>query len=343
MSQPQPETLLKRLMPLNGTELAFKRFIRENPEMSTMSNRELREFIQKYIGRDISSEAIITEDSLIPDKANLTVMKHMRYLHGCFHSHDFFEISCVMSGACVYRTPEKSVEIRAGDVVIFPPKNIHSIEVFSDECVLMNILIHSSTFDRYFYSLFTSFEVLMDFWIQSIYGKQKSGYLLCHCGDDEDISICVLRMYVESMERTRYCSQMLDALLHMFLITLLQKHEQDIIVSNPESRKDDKNILRIVNFTSREYQSLTLTRLAEEFHYSERQMMRVLKEYTGMGFGDYIQDIKLKKAVALLERSSVPVQSIAKTVGYSETSYFYRVFKKRYGCTPAEYRDRILK
>ena len=132
MSQPQPETLLKRLMPLNGTELAFKRFIRENPEMSTMSNRELREFIQKYIGRDISSEAIITEDSLIPDKANLTVMKHMRYLPGCFHSHDFFEISCVMSGACVYRTPEKSVEIRAGDVVIFPPKNIHSIEVFSD-------------------------------------------------------------------------------------------------------------------------------------------------------------------------------------------------------------------
>lgn len=147
-----------------------------------------------------------------------------------------------------------------------------------------------------------------------------------------------MNIYMESKEAHKYQSQMLDALLHVFMITLLQYHERDIIVSNPKNVKDDRNIVHIINYIGKKYKTLTLEELANEFHYSERQMMRVLKEYTGLGFGELIRDVKLKKAVSLLEKSNVSIQTIVETVGYSDSSHFYRVFKKKYGCTPIEYR-----
>lgn len=335
--------ILSSLFPLCPTEELCKQFLLEHPEKQIMDAEELQVFFRNTI--NLTNEAVgsvLTENSLIPEGYNVMALKHLRYLPGCFHSHDFFEVNCVLSGACIYQTPYKSTMICSGDVVIFPPHNVHTIGICQDDCILINIMIRASTFDRYFFSLFNSFDVLVDFWTQALYGKQDCAYLLCHCRNDTEIAEYILRMYQESLTANKYQSQRLDAFLHIFLITLLQRYEQDMIISNPEKQQDDRNILRIINYIGREYQTLTLAKLAETFHYSERQMMRVLKEYTGFGFREYIQNIKLENAVALLEKSTVSMQFIAETVGYADTSHFYKVFKQKCGCTPIEYRAKKL-
>lgn len=54
---------------------------------------ELWVFIQEYITRDKTAEEILTEDSLIPEDYNVMALKHLRYLPGCFHSHDFLRFT----------------------------------------------------------------------------------------------------------------------------------------------------------------------------------------------------------------------------------------------------------
>lgn len=332
------EIFLQQLLPLNDTEQKLKQYHASHPGKRLMTDRELRPFMKKYITQDIPVETTIPADALIPQGHHVMAVRHLRYLPGCFHSHNFFEINCVLAGACTYQTPDKNIQISRGDVVIFPPGQSHSIEVYSDGCILINILIRSNTFDLYFFSIYNHYDFLAEFWTQALYGEHETPYLLFRCGAETQVGDCVLDLYREALSKNQYQGQMMDALLHVFMILLLRHHEQDLIIANPENLEDDRNLIKIMNYIEENYRTLTLEKLAEQFHYSERQMMRILKEYTGSKFGDLIRDIKLKKAAAFLEKSSLSIQAIVETAGYSDISHFYRVFKKRYGCTPIEYR-----
>jgi len=48
----------------------------------------------------------------------------------------------------------------------------------------------------------------------------------------------------------------------------------------------------------------------------------------------------MSQAAYLLTSSAVPVTDIIESVGYDNTSYFYRKFRERYGMSPKEYRER---
>ncbi|WP_368263331.1 helix-turn-helix domain-containing protein [Clostridium disporicum] len=83
-----------------------------------------------------------------------------------------------------------------------------------------------------------------------------------------------------------------------------------------------------MNYISSNYKSITLKDLSVYFNYSERQMSRILKDYIGKSFINIIQDIKTQKACELLRNADISINNIIDIVGYSNTSHFYRVFKK---------------
>jgi AraC family transcriptional activator of pobA len=86
------------------------------------------------------------------------------------------------------------------------------------------------------------------------------------------------------------------------------------------------------------YQNVTLQELAHFFHYSERHMIRLLKEYTGQSFSQNIQKIKLKHAAELLITTDLSQKQIASRVGYSNPNHLKKLFIQQYQMTPAEYR-----
>ena len=71
-------------------------------------------------------------------------------------------------------------------------------------------------------------------------------------------------------------------------------------------------------------------------------MSRILKDYIGKSFINIIQDIKTQKACELLRNANISINNIIDIVGYSNTSHFYRVFKKQYNMTPVEYRNKYI-
>ena len=56
------------------------------------------------------------------------------------------------------------------------------------------------------------------------------------------------------------------------------------------------------------------------------------------GFSDYLNRYRIRQAAKLLKETGEPISSVGQTVGYSDHSYFCRVFKKITGKTPSEYR-----
>ena len=56
-------------------------------------------------------------------------------------------------------------------------------------------------------------------------------------------------------------------------------------------------------------------------------------------FINIIQDIKLQNACALLKNPDISINKIIDSVGYSNSTHFYKIFKKSYGVTPIDYRN----
>lgn len=83
---------------------------------------------------------------------------------------------------------------------------------------------------------------------------------------------------------------------------------------------------------------VTLATLAEECGVSKQYVMRVFKKCYGVTVTEYINGYKLQKAADLLRYTALGVGEIAYSLGYGEPYYFCRLFKRKFGVSPARYR-----
>lgn len=109
------------------------------------------------------------------------------------------------------------------------------------------------------------------------------------------------------------------------------------------SKKDDriKELLSLMNdhFT----EPLRVEEIAEKLGLSKEYFCRFFKRAFGASFVDYLIDMRLEKAAEELVMTDKAVASVGNSNGYPNTGYFFRSFKKKFGCTPAEYRQKNRK
>lgn len=89
------------------------------------------------------------------------------------------------------------------------------------------------------------------------------------------------------------------------------------------------------------YQGLTIPLLAEHYNINRNRLSYVFKRHSGMGPAEYVLKYRINMAQKMLFTSDVSVQQIAETVGITDPFYFSRVFKKQFGLSPTEYRQRF--
>ena len=87
---------------------------------------------------------------------------------------------------------------------------------------------------------------------------------------------------------------------------------------------------------------LTLADTAEHIHVSVPYLSKKFKEETGDSFQNYLQRLRLSKAMAMLKDEETMIWEIASSCGYSSQHYFSTAFKKELGMSPADYRKNVL-
>ena len=84
---------------------------------------------------------------------------------------------------------------------------------------------------------------------------------------------------------------------------------------------------------------LTLNSVAQHCYVSSWHLSRLLNQYTGRGFFEIINIIRLDRAKDLLENTGDKIQDISGQVGFQDVAHFSRIFKSYIGCSPKEYRN----
>ncbi len=83
---------------------------------------------------------------------------------------------------------------------------------------------------------------------------------------------------------------------------------------------------------------VTRAALAQKMNYSSDYINRVVKKHSGMSISEYSQMLRLKKAAEMIKEGEQSITEIMTRLGFENRTFFYRLFQKKYGMTPMEYR-----
>ena len=88
---------------------------------------------------------------------------------------------------------------------------------------------------------------------------------------------------------------------------------------------------------------LTLAVLAGALASSPRQLQRAYEQFGDTSFSEDLFARRMAAAAELLiEQRAIPVSDVARLVGYRQASHFAAAFRRRYGLSPARFRERAL-
>lgn len=106
----------------------------------------------------------------------------------------------------------------------------------------------------------------------------------------------------------------------------------------------DESLGRVMDYLSRHYSEvIRLSEVAEMVNMSESSFCRFFKQHTSKSFIDFLTDIRLGAASRALIDSFLSIAEIGYDCGFNNLSNFNRIFKKKKGVTPSEFRDNYRK
>ena len=109
---------------------------------------------------------------------------------------------------------------------------------------------------------------------------------------------------------------------------------------NLESKSS--TITYVLKFIHENYSKsdLTIKDISNDVYLSNAYISTMFKQETGKTINQYITEYRMKKACELLKNKEMKLNEIAEKVGYSDSSYFTKIFKKIKGILPSEYREK---
>ena len=100
------------------------------------------------------------------------------------------------------------------------------------------------------------------------------------------------------------------------------------------------SLRRVVAYVDQNYMhKLTLEDIAQHVYLNKTYVGQMFTKYLGINFSNYLEGIRIQNACRLLHSTDLSITEIAKASGYASQSYFTKVFKKRLGVGPLQYRS----
>ncbi|MBW7457353.1 ABC transporter substrate-binding protein [Paenibacillus sepulcri] len=125
------------------------------------------------------------------------------------------------------------------------------------------------------------------------------------------------------------------ALFYQFVYELMEQlHQQGVCSVKPDLAE------QAIRYMQEHYrEQVTLESLAELLDCNSRQLLRIFKSQKNTSPIDYLIHVRMNKAKELLRSRAYTLKEIAESVGYSDSYYFSRVFKKMVGVSPMSFKE----
>lgn len=251
------------------------------------------------------------------------------------HWHNDMEIIYIKKGRGTITVDLKPFQVSNGDIIVVPPGQLHSIEQFSD---------YSMEYENIIFKLSMLMAPQGDICTEDFFQPLKHGKLLPDTRYTKesplypDLSHCLDRIDMICRDFSPGYQLAVKGQLFTFFYELSKSLHSDIPRKSNKSLDRLKGLLKYVETNYQE--KISIADAARICSFSQSHFMKFFKASMGVSFIDYLNDYRITMASRLLSSSSDTIANIATETGFENLSYFNRVFKKKYRCTPTEFRRR---
>ena len=204
---------------------------------------------------------------------------------------------------------------------------------------MFNILIKRELVENIFLQMFSESESVCRFFLDSLYNvRQKQPYMLFEC--DEPLVELIHSIMEEYVGKEDFYQSIIGAKL-IELFSRLSRVYRLSETEQPIKELHYQVMVQIEEYMEKNYSTVTLSSMAEHFNYAPSYLSKLIQKNFHQKFSSLLQEIRLKHACRYLSHSSLPVDQVIEIVGYNDVSYFYRVFKQKFGMAPNQYRKQF--
>lgn len=254
------------------------------------------------------------------------------------HNHHFFEMTYVYQGGFYHILDGEKVIQPEQSIVLMNPKAMHIPVTESPDDVVFNILFKPEIIGDTFVQLLEGDSVVARFFLDSLYGiRQEQNYLFFRLAPG--LSSLIQQIIMEWYDQGPMCRQFITAdVLRLFAELSCLYHEQNSGFSRHTQGQDTASTILL--YMKQNYATVSIREIAEQFHCSQSAVSHLLKRTYQKTFSELVSEFKIGNACNYLKNSPLSSERIAEIIGYNDLSYFYKVFKKKIGISPAEYRKK---
>lgn len=285
-------------------------------------------------------EKELTEKDFFQEsERDVDVVFNARYCPPFWHDLRFIKIMYVLNGEFeINISKEQKIKLTKGNFIIVPPNIMQSVFSYHDDDIVINIFLKLSTFEKAFASmLMEADEISLYFW-QILYGKDESNIILFRCEEDMFLRNLIIDVIEERQQKHQGSNFLMVSYVMTFVAYALVNLRQTMMPIE-DTKICKTKFAEIIQYIRENYNNVTLSVLAERFHRNESYLSRYIKTETGYSLVQLLKQYRIKQAGILLRETDCSVENIMFEVGYTDISYFYKVFKEYYGMTPKQYRE----
>lgn len=233
------------------------------------------------------------------------------------HTHFTYEVFFVVSGKLKLITEHGRTEYE-NSIIIIPPK-----------------LNHVSIRDGESYSLLFSLDG--DLTLSHKLENEVHSLPL-----SDEITFYVRQLNKESLLRTKEAEHAVHHLASLIFSEILNSVKPISDKSSSQNPHQKHHINAIDEYINHNFaKQITLADIAAHVHLSKRQITRTIRKEYNCTFPELLSDKRLGNAVSLLNNTDLSIAQIISETFCNSPNYFYRVFRKKYGISPLQYRKQM--
>lgn len=250
------------------------------------------------------------------------------------HWHEELEIIYIKKGRGQIMVDLENHPVSAGTLVLILPRQLHAIGQYEDFSMeYENIIFHPDILlskksddcsSDFLLPLFTNMISLPTLITPDFPNYER----IAKCIDEAD-EIC--KTYPKAFQFA-----IKSQLFSFFFLLFSTCADMAILPKNKRSLDKMKQIMKYIECNYME--KITIADIASEIGVSSSHFMKFFKNTMGTSFIDYLNEYRLAMASRLLLSSDASVLDVANEVGFDNLSYFNRLFKKKFGLAPTNYR-----
>jgi AraC family L-rhamnose operon regulatory protein RhaS len=293
--------------------------------------------IQKSLYTD-SADFTIESNKMLPDDL-IRMRPHTRFISFPKHRHNYVEFFYMCQGQATHIINDQTViTLKAGDLLLMNQHTFHEILKTDEQDIGVNFFIRPSFFDMPL-SMIQEESILSKFLFGTLrQNTSEVNYLHFQVADVLPIQNLVENMVWTFLNESQESQKTLQMTMGLLFMELLKQTQR--IIQNDVNQYENGLVMAALQYIEQQYHDASLSVLAKKLNQPVSALSRLLKNATGQTFTQLLQQQRLHRAEYLLTQSELSVSDIIEAVGYSNTSYFYRLFQQQYGVSPFHYRKK---